>query len=78
MKKPKPEWMSQKPGDITKSKEMNGKTYWWCERYEVWAIHKPEDCKPMKRDTPKEKAKSTAAKLVEAAATLEEENSNSE
>ena len=27
----------------------DGKTYWWCEHYNVWEIHKPEDCKPMKK-----------------------------
>ena len=30
-KKKRPSWMTNKKSDITKSKEMNGKTYWWCE-----------------------------------------------
>ena len=78
IKKEKPEWQLKKPDDITKSVSREGKTYWWCERYNVWAIHNPEDCKPLdaankQSDTEKKKKSS---QLVEAAETLEENNSS--
>ena len=58
----------RKPEDITKPKVMEGKTFWWCERYKMWAINKPEDCKypeDLKKET-KEKAENKKKKLVEA------------
>ena len=69
--------MTSKLMDLTKSKEVEGKTYWWCERYKVWAIHKPEDCKPFEKSKNKDETKkSMSAKLVEATEALEEENSS--
>ena len=76
-KKDRPPWMKKKPEDLTKSKEVEGKTYWWCEKHEIWAIHKPEDCKSKEEWTADiEKKKKQKAKLVEAAATLQEANTS--
>ena len=42
--KERPKWMTDKPEDISTPKTENGKEYWWCERHNVWALHKPDQC----------------------------------
>ena len=43
------EWQYEKPkdGKTHIKKKINGKQvdYWWCEPLEMWARHKPENCK---------------------------------
>ena len=62
----KTKWKKEKPKDISKSKYMNGKTYWWCERHNVWAIHKPEDCKEASNDDKKTAKTKSKPKIIEA------------
>ena len=44
-----PDWQYEKPKNGVKhmQKKIKGKTvdYWWCEVLEMWARHKPEECK---------------------------------
>ena len=47
------EWMLKAPqGDQKKSKNVNGKQYWWCPHHQdgkgQWVRHKPEDHKDTK------------------------------
>ena len=48
-----PDWRYEKPKDGKKhlQKEVNGKkvNFWWCEVLQMWARHKPEECKAKKR-----------------------------
>eukprot|EP00957_Ditylum_brightwellii_P114270 8712574-Ditylum_brightwellii.AAC.1 len=43
--RPKDEWkfIKPKPGEAL-TKEVNGKTYHWCEDHQAWVIHNPKDC----------------------------------
>ena len=43
-------WKTVAPKDNEpKVKEKNGKTYHWCPTHKSWTIHKPEDCKGLRR-----------------------------
>ena len=48
-----PNWRYEKPKDGKKhiQKEVKGKTvdFWWCEALEMWARHKPDECKASKK-----------------------------
>lgn len=50
-KREKPAWMSKPPTDKEKgkSKTINNKEYWWCEALQVWARHKPSECRAVKK-----------------------------
>jgi hypothetical protein len=39
-----PAWRYDRKGDKDKL-DRDGKTYWWCEVLNMWAVHKPADCK---------------------------------
>jgi hypothetical protein len=39
-----PDWRYKRTGDQSKL-EKEGKTFWWCEVLNMWAAHKPQDCK---------------------------------
>lgn len=42
----KPEWMTKEPsGSDPKTKDVDGKTYYWCPTHGAWGRHKPADCK---------------------------------
>jgi hypothetical protein len=75
-KRVRPAWMTIKPDDISKPKDANNKRYWWCERANVWALHKPEDCKALPNSKEAREAKAAKAKLVEATAAIQEGNSS--
>ena len=64
----RPAWMLVKPTDLTEKKTVNNKDFWWCERENMWAAHKPEDCKELPfsktRNKDKEKAEKKKDKLV--------------
>ena len=48
------DWQYVKPkdGQTHMQKKIKGKTidFWWCEVLQMWARHKPEDCKAQKKD----------------------------
>ena len=48
-KKGKPDWMMKKPTSNESrngnKKEVDGKTYYWCNNHKAWGRHKQEDCK---------------------------------
>jgi hypothetical protein len=65
-----PEWVTKKPTDDKVTKEMNGKTYHWCEgdsgknHSPKWVIHKPSECTHLKKtpqNTPDDRQKETTA-----------------
>ena len=75
-RKPKPTWMTTKPDDISETKEMNGKTYYWCERHNVYALHKPQDCYDLKGKAPDRKVRikdERKPELISSTATMEED-----
>lgn len=39
-----PDWRYARTGDQNKL-DKEGKTFWWCEVLNMWAAHKPQDCK---------------------------------
>lgn len=39
-----PAWRYERTGEQAKL-DKDGKTYWWCEVLNMWAVHKPNDCK---------------------------------
>lgn len=45
-----PDWMTKppKPGEENKSKQNEGKEYWWCTALKRWCRHKPVDCRANK------------------------------
>jgi hypothetical protein len=43
-----PEWRFQRKSKET-SLIRDGKTYWWCDTLDMWANHKPEDCRAVKK-----------------------------
>ena len=49
-----PDWQYEKPKDGVKhiQKKIKGKMvdYWWCDVLQMWARHKPEDCKAKPRN----------------------------
>jgi hypothetical protein len=53
-----PDWVTKKPTDGKVTKEMNGKTYHWCEgdagknHSPKWVIHKPSECTHLKKPPP--------------------------
>ena len=43
--RPPEEWKKVPPKEgEPKTKQKNGKTYYWCEDHQLWCLHKPEDC----------------------------------
>lgn len=47
----RPTWMTTPPTEAEKGKKKvnDGKDYYWCEPLQVWARHKPEDCRMAKK-----------------------------
>jgi hypothetical protein len=42
----RPPWHFVKPKDNDeKSKDVDGKKYWWCPNHEAWVRHSPEECR---------------------------------
>ena len=44
LKEKYPEWRFKRNGNQTKH-TVDGKTYWWCDAFNMWAVHEPKDCK---------------------------------
>jgi hypothetical protein len=40
---------------------VDGKTYWWCDAFNKWAVHEPKDCKANKGSGNQLKPKPKAA-----------------
>lgn len=49
-----PEWRFKQNGSQDKTTH-EGKTYWWCETLNMWALHEPKDCNASKSNTSKPK-----------------------
>ena len=58
-----PDWRYKKPKDNKKhiQKEVKGKmiNFWWCDALEMWARHKPDECKASKQNESKNTNKGT-------------------
>ena len=65
--------MTDKPKDISKPKNVNNKTYWWCERANIWDTHRTEDYKYLPNSKEEKDAKSSKAKPVQVASAVQEE-----
>jgi hypothetical protein len=49
-----PEWRFKQNGSQDKTTH-DGKTSWWCETLNMWALHEPKDCNASKNTTSKPK-----------------------
>lgn len=55
-----PKWMKEKPSDLKQEKDVKGKTYFWCEKHNLWQHHKTSECRigtnrPSQQDKAKDK-----------------------
>jgi hypothetical protein len=55
-----PAWRYERDGDKSKL-DRDGKTYWWCEVLNLWAAHKPSECKAKASQKPKPASQGDAA-----------------
>ena len=69
----KPSWFTKLPSDVHKKVTWNNREWNWCGKvtggkYEAFVIHKPLECKGLKRTgpNPKSKQKKTKVKVEEA------------
>lgn len=37
--------MKEKPSDLNQEKDVKGKTYYWCEKHNLWQRHKTTECR---------------------------------
>lgn len=44
-KNKRPDWVKQKPRAGQDKRTVDGKEYFWCQPLQIWARHKPEDCR---------------------------------
>jgi len=45
------EWKKDAPKNVMDTRDMNGKTYHWCSKHNLWTLHKASECK---LESPKE------------------------
>jgi hypothetical protein len=85
--KEKPAWMLLKPNDISKSKMVDGKEYWWCPNHECWTRHKPSECmgkgknpngQKLNNDSKESKDNKKKLKIVKAIEAIIEQNGDSD
>jgi hypothetical protein len=39
-----PDWKKKKPTDVNAPNVVEGKTYYWCNKHEMFTMHKAEEC----------------------------------
>jgi hypothetical protein len=60
-----PEWRFMRSGNQTKHTQ-DGKTYWWCDSMNMWALHEPKDCNALKNRKDKSEQQPSALHIAKA------------